>query len=72
MAKIFNGIDWEFTPKQQAIENMTDKAYNIINKHYDEGGNQYMDTFQEKYDSNDAEVHNKLMNDTEVVILNNQ
>ena len=72
LAKIFNGIDWEFTPKQKAIENMTDKAYNIINKHYDEGGNQYMDKFQEKYDSNDNEVHNKIMEDTEVVILNNQ
>ena len=71
-AKIFNGIDWEFTPKQKAIENMTDKAFDIINKHYDEGENHYMDQFQEKYDSNDAEVHNKLMNDTEVVILNNQ
>ena len=31
-----------------------------------------MDKFQEKYDSNDNEVHNKIMEDTEVVILNNQ
>ena len=56
--------------KKETIEDLSDKAYNIIEDHY-EGGNKHVDKFMEEY--NDDEVLTKrIHNDTEITILNNQ
>ena len=47
-AQVYNGNKWEYQDKKQTIENMTDKAFGIINEHYDEGTNQYMDNIKNK------------------------
>ena len=70
-AKIYNGEIWQISDKKRAIETMTDKAYHLINKHY-EGCNEYMNDFQENYDKKDKQVSKRVYKDTEFMILNNQ
>jgi len=72
LAQIFNGTNWEYKDKKQTIENMTNKAYGIINKHYETGTNTYMDTFKDSYEKDNKEVVKKICKDTEIMILNNQ
>ena len=70
-AKIFNGHNWQISDRKQTIADMTDKAYAMINEHYN-GGSRYMDTFKNNYDSPDLTVNKKIHRDTEIMILNNQ
>ncbi len=70
-AKIYNGVDWELHDKKQTLVEMTDKAYSILNKHYN-GGNQYMCKFKEQYETNDGTLSKRLNKDTEKMILNLQ
>tara|TARA_Y100000389_G_scaffold205037_1_gene262278 strand:- start:17 stop:946 length:930 start_codon:yes stop_codon:yes gene_type:complete len=72
LAQIFNGKNWEFKDKKTTIENMTNKAYGIINKHYETGSNIYMDSFRDNYENEDKDIVKKLCKDTEIMILNNQ
>ena len=72
LAQIFNGSYWEYTDKKTTINNMANKAYSIINKHYDNGSNVYMDTFKTNYENEEKEVVKKITKDTEIMILNNQ
>jgi hypothetical protein len=70
-AEIYNGSTWDITDRKQAIEDMTDKAYNLINLHYS-GGNEYMNQFKELYENNDKSLTKRVTKDTEMMILNNQ
>ena len=70
-AEIFNGSTWDITDRKQAIEDMTDKAYSLINEHY-MGGNEYMNKFKVQYDNNDKNLTKKLSKTTEMMIINNQ
>ena len=70
-AKIFNGQAWQISDKKQTIDDMTDKAYAMINEHYIKD-NPYMDTFKDKYDTKDSSVEKKIKRNTEIMILNNQ
>ena len=71
LAQIFNGTNWEYKDKRDTIDNMTNKAYSIINKHYD-GESTYMNDFKKQYESEDKDVLKKVIKETEVMILNNQ
>lgn len=71
-AQIFNGIDWEYRDKQDTIENMSDRAYEILNKHYIPGSNKYMDNFKDEYDESSKTVYKRVHKDTELMILNSQ
>lgn len=70
-AKIFNGINWQISDKKKTIDDMTDKAYAMINEHYS-GDNTYMDDFKDKYDAENTPINKKVQRDTEIMILNNQ
>lgn len=70
-AEVFNGSIWEISDKKRTIDNMTEKAFSIINKHYG-GGNEYMNTFKEKYDNNYKPLSKRIAKDTEMMILNFQ
>lgn len=73
LAQIFNGVKWEYKDKKETIENMTDKAYGILNKHYDQtNDNTYMDNFCNDFESGNKETHKKIKEKTELTILNNQ
>lgn len=69
LAKIYNGEEWEYKNKKDTIDDLTDKAYNIIEDHYD-GGNKHMDQFIDEYDN--EKTTKKIHKDTEIIILNNQ
>ena len=70
-AKIYNGQNWQISDKKKTIDDMTDKAYAMINEHYT-GDNTYMNDFKVKYDSHNPSVSKKVQRDTEIMILNNQ
>ena len=70
-AEVFNGSVWEISDKKRTIKDMTDKAFSIINKHYN-GGNEYMNIFKEKYDNNNKPLSKRITKDTEMMILNFQ
>ena len=73
VAQIFNGVKWEYKNKKETIKNMSDKAYGILNKHYDSTtDNVYMDQFKKNYESGDKDTIKKIKETTELTILNNQ
>ena len=69
VAKIWDGHKWVLKAKETTINEMTDKAYNLINEHYDEGNKQY-DDFTDKYANNDKLVKKRVTQDTELMIIN--
>ena len=72
LAQIYNGVNWEYTDKQSTINNMTDNALTIINEHYNNGSNKYMDLITNKICENDRHLVKKIHKGTELMILNNQ
>ena len=70
-AQIFNGNNWEYRDKKSTINDMSDRAFNIINSHY-VGGNTYMDDFKVCYDNNEKKVIKRITKDTEMMILSSQ
>ena len=72
LAQIFNGISWEYRDKKETISDMSDRAFNIINTHYQNGNNSYMNDFKVQYEENNKNVHKRVFKDTEIMILNNQ
>jgi len=69
VAKIWDGHKWVLKAKETTINEMTDKAYNLINEHYDEGNKQY-DDFTDRYANNDKLVKKRITQDTELMIIN--
>lgn len=69
-AKIYNGDKWELRDKKETIEDLSDKAYNLLEDHY-EGGNKHMNKFIEQYDVDDSTIK-KVYKETELMILNSQ
>ena len=69
VAKIWNGKQWVLKAKETTINEMTDKAYNLINEHYEDGNKQYED-FTDKYAKNDKLVKKRVTQDTELMIIN--
>ena len=70
-AKVYNGTSWIFKDKKETIDDMSNKAYNVINYHYP-GGNNYMNKFKELYENNDSILNKKISKDVELLILNSQ
>jgi len=69
---VYDGKKWAYKDKSETIENMTDKAYGIINEHYGQGSNKYMDDINKKIGEKDKGILKRLLKDTEAMILNNQ
>ena len=61
-----------YTKIKEIIDNMTNKAFGIINRHYSTGSNKYMDEVTDKIESNNKELVKQLQKDTEIMILNHQ
>lgn len=73
LAQIFNGVNWEYKDKKETIENMTSKAYGILNNHYDKSTeNKYMEQFRQDYESGNKDTVKRITDKTEITILNNQ
>jgi len=70
-ASIYNGNQWEYRDKVDTIDDLSHKAYGIINNHYD-GGDKYMDNFNEQFTNEVQSLTKRIHKDVELVILNNQ
>jgi len=66
--QIYNGEKWLLQNKKEAIENISDTAYTLLNEHY-EGDDKYMDKFNAEYNSN-FDITKKIQKNVELVILN--
>ena len=76
--KIFKNGKWVYKDKKETLEDLIDGKYYILDEHYNEiprselnelQRNRYKE-FQTKYDSNDNELHKKLIEKTEITLLN--
>lgn len=74
LAKIYNGQAWEYKNKNDTIDDITDKAYDIIYNHYDDAKsrNKYMDRFIDNFEDQDRDTMKKVKTGAEITILNNQ
>ena len=70
-AEIFNGNDWEYRDKKSTIEDMSERAFTLLNEHY-RGGNEYMNKFKTKFEDNDSYVSKKINRALELMIMNSQ
>ena len=68
-AKIFDGEKWVLTKKKDAIEDMTSKALDLISN---KESTKQMDKIRDDYDDHDKKTTNRIHEDTELMILNNQ
>ena len=70
IAKIWDGSQWVLKSKNLTLNEMTDKAYNMLNEHYEEG-NKQLDQFNDKYANGDKPTKRRVIQDTELMIINN-
>ena len=68
-AQIYDGSKWLIRDKKQTIDDMSDKAYTLLNEHYS-GQNEYMNKFQSEYDDRSPEIIKRIYKDVEISILN--
>lgn len=71
-AKIYDGENWVLTKKKDVIEDMTYKAFNLISDTKNVDENEKVSKIKEKYEVGDKKTINRLKDDTEMMILNNQ
>ncbi len=69
IAKIWDGNRWILQPKNRTINEMTDKAYNIINEHYEDGNKQF-EEFTHQYANDNKRIKKRVVQDTELMIIN--
>ena len=70
-AEIFNGNDWEYRDKKTTIEDMSERAFTLLNEHY-RGGNDYMNKFKSEFEDSDSNVSKKVNKSLELMIINSQ
>ena len=68
-AKRYNGEKWEFADKNLTLEDMSDRAFNVLTEY---GSGKKFDKFYDDYDDRDTGLLKKMKKDTEMMILNNQ
>lgn len=70
-AQVYDGNKWLIRDKKQTIDDMSDKAYSLLNEHYT-WQNEYMNKFQSEYDEKAPELVKRIYKDVEISILNFQ
>tara|TARA_B100000575_G_scaffold294589_1_gene311829 strand:+ start:3553 stop:5274 length:1722 start_codon:yes stop_codon:yes gene_type:complete len=70
IAKVFNGKEWILRTKNTTIDEMTNKAYNLLNAHYETGESKHVDEFNQKYEEGDKSIKKRVHKDTELMIIN--
>ena len=71
-ANLWDGNKWILKRRPEVIEEMSDKAYNLINKHMETEGGSNIDDFKNKYDSDDKDIKKRVHQETELMIINNK
>jgi len=68
-AKKYNGEKWELADKNLTLEDMTDRAFNVLT---DYGSGKKFDKFYDDYDDQETGLLKKMKSETEMMVLNNQ
>ena len=71
-ANLWDGNKWILKRRPEIIEEMSDKAYNLINKHMETESGSNIDDFKNKYDLDDKDIKKRVHQDTELMIINNK
>ena len=71
-ANLWDGNKWILKRRPEVIEEMSDKAYNLINKHMETESGSNIDDFKNKYDSDDKDMKKRVHQETELMIINNK
>jgi hypothetical protein len=77
---VYKDNKWCYKDKEEVIRDLVDGKYYILDEHYDAtdgvGLNPYQkqnyETFRDKFDSNDKNIHKTVFKQCEMSILNNQ
>ena len=76
--KVFKNNKWCYQNKHEAIENIIDKNYNILDDHYEYKGKEELTDFereryrefQQFFDNQDKKLHSKIKDESELLLLN--
>lgn len=71
-AKIYDGAQWILTKKKDVIEDMANKAFNLITDVHRFTHNNKIEKIKNCYQDKDKMVVSRIEKDTEIMILNNQ
>ena len=77
--KVFKDNKWVYENKKETIEDLVDRNYTILDNHYEEKGHKELNNseiitykeFQTKYDNKNKDLLERLAEDSELTILNN-
>ena len=75
---VFKNNKWCYQNKHEAIENIIDKNYNILDDHYEYKGKEELTDFereryrefQQFFDNQDKKLHSKIKDESELLLLN--
>ena len=76
--KVFKNNKWCYQNKHEAIENIIDKNYNILDDHYEYKGKEELTDFereryrefQQFFDNQDKKLISKIKDESELLLLN--
>jgi hypothetical protein len=76
--KVFENAAWKFKDRKEIVKDLVDANYNRLDEYYETDGERVLNNvqinryknFQDKYDNYDPEIHEKLLKDSELVLLN--
>ena len=77
MIKIFKNNKWKYKSKDEIMDEIINTNYTRIDDFYTEKGKSKLDNFhnntylkfQEKFEENEEELHDKIKNDCEMLLL---
>ena len=77
--KVFKNNKWILEDRKEVIEDLVDKNYTILDEHYENSGHQTLDKFQnqrykefqQKYDTKDKDLQERLLKESELLLINN-
>ena len=70
-AEIFNGNAWEYRDKKTTINDMSERAFTLLNEHY-VGGNEYMNKLQSEFEDRCNTLFKKIHRELEMMVINSQ
>ncbi len=76
--KVFENASWKFKDRKEIVKDLVDANYNRLDEYYEKDGEKVLNNvqisryknFQDKYDNYDPEIHDRVLKDSELVLLN--
>uniref|UniRef100_A0A6C0JBC7 C2H2-type domain-containing protein n=1 Tax=viral metagenome TaxID=1070528 RepID=A0A6C0JBC7_9ZZZZ len=76
--KVFENATWKFRDRKETVKDLVDSNYNRLDEYYGEDGNNILNinqikrykSFQDKYDNYNKEIIDKVIRESELVLIN--